>query len=98
MYGFLRQTRMRLYGNFTAANHYMSTNYDIIITGGGPIGIACALGLTHLMSTLFFGISPYDPITLASVSALLIAVAFLACLIPARRAAAVDPMIALRAD
>jgi thioredoxin reductase (NADPH) len=45
---------IRLYGNFALQNRYMSTNYDIIITGGGPIGIACALearkaGLNYLI-------------------------------------------------
>jgi len=65
---------------------------------GVVIGIASALGLTRLMSTLLFGVSPYDPVTLASVSVLLVTVAFLACLIPARRAASTDPMQALRTE
>ena len=65
---------------------------------GVAIGITSALGLTQLMSTLLFGISPYDPATLAGVSVLLIVVAFLACLIPARRAASLDPMQALRTE
>jgi ABC-type antimicrobial peptide transport system permease subunit len=63
---------------------------------GVAIGIASSLVLTRLMSTLLFGISTHDPVTLSGVSALLIVVAFLACLIPARRAASVDPMQALR--
>jgi predicted permease len=65
---------------------------------GVAIGIASSLVLTRLMSTLLFGISTHDPVTLSGVSALLIVVAFLACLIPARRAASVDPMQALRTE
>jgi len=65
---------------------------------GALIGIGVALGLTQLMGSLLFGVSPYDPVTLIGVSVLLISVAFLACFIPARRAASVDPAQALRAE
>jgi ABC-type lipoprotein release transport system permease subunit len=63
---------------------------------GVAIGIAAALGLTELMRSLLFGVSPQDPLTLASVAALLILVALLASYIPARRAMHVDPAVALR--
>ncbi len=63
---------------------------------GVAIGIAAALGLTELMRSLLFGVSPQDPLTLASVAALLILVALLASYIPARRAMRVDPAVALR--
>src|SRR3984893_1217908 len=63
---------------------------------GVAIGIAAALGLTELMRSLLFGVSPQDPLTLASVAALLILVALLASYIPARRAMLVDPAVALR--
>jgi putative ABC transport system permease protein len=63
---------------------------------GLAIGIAGALALTSLLGSLLFGISPRDPVTLAAVAMVLSAVAFLACYIPARRAARVDPMVALR--
>ena len=63
---------------------------------GLVIGGPAALILSRFMSTLLFEISPRDPITFAAVSALLVAVALLACYIPARRATRVDPMIALR--
>ncbi|MGA7919778.1 MAG: ABC transporter permease [Candidatus Acidiferrales bacterium] len=63
---------------------------------GVAIGIAVALGLTHLMITMLFGVSATDPATFAGVATLLIAVALAACYIPARRAMRVDPIVALR--
>jgi putative ABC transport system permease protein len=63
---------------------------------GLALGVAGSLALTRLLSTLLFGISPRDPATLIAVAAILAAVAFAACYIPARRAAAIDPTIALR--
>ena len=65
---------------------------------GLAAGIAIALTLTHLMSGLLFGISATDFGTFAAVSALLCLVALLACLIPARRAMRVDPIVALRSE
>jgi putative ABC transport system permease protein len=65
---------------------------------GVAIGLAGALGLTRFLSGLLFGVEPGDPLTLVTVSALLIAVAFLASYIPARQAARVDPLVALRHD
>jgi predicted permease len=63
---------------------------------GVAIGLAGALGLTRFLSGLLYGVKPGDPLTLVAVSTLLMAVAFLACLIPARQAAKVDPMVVLR--
>jgi putative ABC transport system permease protein len=63
---------------------------------GVGIGIAGALGLTHFLSSLLYGVKPTDPATYVAVSALLLGVATLASFIPARRATKVDPMVALR--
>jgi ABC-type antimicrobial peptide transport system permease subunit len=65
---------------------------------GLGVGMALALGLTRLMSGLLFGISPRDPITFALVPLVLLLVALAATYLPARRAAQLDPMEALRAE
>ena len=67
-----------------------------IISAGLISGIALALPISRLVSDFIAGVSPYDPLTYVSVTALLSAVALLACYFPARRATRVDPMIALR--
>jgi ABC-type antimicrobial peptide transport system permease subunit len=63
---------------------------------GVAIGLGAALGLTRLVASMLFGISAHDPVTMAGVATLLAFVALVGCFLPARRAARVDPMVALR--
>ena len=63
---------------------------------GAAIGFAAALVLTRLMSSLLFGVSPSDPLVYVSAGVVCFAAALVACLLPARRATQVDPLIALR--
>jgi len=73
--------------------------YSARITGTGlAIGIVTAIGATRLLATLLFGISPLDPLTFTAVSVVLAAVAFAASFVPTRRAASLDPMLALREE
>jgi hypothetical protein len=65
---------------------------------GAGLGLVAAAGLTRLMSSLLFGVTARDPVTYTAVSALLITAAVLASYLPARRAIAVDPVQALRAE
>ena len=62
------------------------------------VGLVGALGLTRMMSSLLFGVTPTDPFTFFSVLALLLLVALSACLFPASRAMRIDPMVALRTE
>jgi predicted permease len=65
---------------------------------GAGIGLLIAVGMARWMSKMLFGVSAYDPLTFVTVAGLLVAVALVACWLPARRAAHVDPMVALRRD
>jgi putative ABC transport system permease protein len=73
----------------------LSRGVKLALIGIG-IGLAMALAVTRLMQGLLFGVSATDSVTFATVAALLFVVALLACLIPARRATRVDPLVALR--
>jgi predicted permease len=67
-----------------------------LVIVGVVIGITAALALTRFLSSLLYGVEPNDPLTLIAVSLVLVAVTLVACYIPARRAARIDPMLALR--
>jgi putative ABC transport system permease protein len=62
------------------------------------VGVPAALALTRLMGSLVYGISPRDPLTFAALPLLVAVVAAAACYLPARRAARVDPVVAIRSD
>jgi ABC-type antimicrobial peptide transport system permease subunit len=77
----------------------MFVRQGLVLAGvGAAFGLGAAVGLTRLMKSLLFGISPLDPVTYAGVAAVLVAAAALASYFPARRATAVDPVEALRAE
>jgi ABC-type antimicrobial peptide transport system permease subunit len=65
---------------------------------GIAFGLLAAMGLTRFISNLLYGVSATDPITFSTVSALLIVVILFACYIPARRAASLNPIDALRIE
>jgi putative ABC transport system permease protein len=68
----------------------------MLTVAGIGIGLVVAFSLTRLIGSLLFGVSASDPLTGMAVALLLFVIAMLACVIPARRAARVDPMVALR--
>jgi predicted permease len=65
---------------------------------GAAVGCAAAFGLTRVLRTLLFGVSPTDPVSFAAVAFLLVVVALVACWWPARAAMKVEPAVALRVD
>jgi predicted permease len=102
-YSVLQRTReigIRLaLGEQTGRLRWMFIRSALLLTGSGiAIGLAAAAGLMRLMKSLLFGVSPLDPFTYASVLIVLAASAVFASYLPARRAAAVNPVEALRAD
>jgi len=68
----------------------------IVIAGGIAAGLVGSYALSRFLEGFLFGVKPTDPMTFAAVAAALAAVALLACYLPARKAAGVDPMVALR--
>ncbi len=70
----------------------------VLVGGGAVLGLATAVGFSRLVASQLYGVSPYDPLALAASALLMFAIAFVACSVPARRAAQVDPLIAMRAE
>jgi len=78
---------------------WMFVRSALVLTAVGVvIGVGAAAGLVSLMKSLLFGVSPFDPVSFVAVPVVLAAAAALASYLPARRAAAVDPVVALRAE
>jgi hypothetical protein len=67
-----------------------------LTAGGLVIGMAAALGVTRFLEFLLYNVSSTDPVTFVGIACLLLAVAFLGCLLPARKAARISPVVALR--
>ena len=77
----------------------MVLKQGLVLTGIGlAIGVAASLGMTQALRSMLYEISPIDPLTFLGVALLMVGVALLACYLPARRAASVDPMVALRCE
>lgn len=86
-------------GAQTGALQWLFVRHGLALAGVGAVtGLAAAAGLTRLMKSVLFGISPIDPLTYTAVPLVLVAAAVLASYLPARRAAAVDPVETLRAE
>jgi putative ABC transport system permease protein len=78
---------------------WMILRQGLSLAGAGLlVGVAGSLVLTRLMSTLLFGVEPTDVLTFLGVSVVIMAVAALACFVPARRATGIDPISALRSE
>jgi predicted permease len=70
----------------------------ILVTVGSVVGVMVALGLVRFVESLVFGLQPRDPLTVAAAVALLLAIGLVAGYLPARRAARIDPLVALRTE
>ena len=90
--------RMALGANGTAVRGLVLRQVGVMLAIGGAIGIALALGLGRAARSLLYQLEGHDPVSLVMAVLLLAAIALAAGFIPARRAAMVDPMHALRYD
>ena len=73
-------------------------NAAVLVIWGLALGLACALASTRLLKSFLFGVGQYDPFTVVTVSVLLVVCGLMAAFVPARRAASIDPMQALRTE
>jgi ABC-type antimicrobial peptide transport system permease subunit len=86
-------------GSQPAAVVRMFVSHSVVLVGIGVlIGVGMAIGVTRSMAFLLFGIRQVDPVTYVAVPGVLALAALLASYLPARRAAAVDPVVALKSE
>jgi ABC-type antimicrobial peptide transport system permease subunit len=90
--------RLALGASRSAVLGLMMTDSAKVVVPGACVGLAAALAATRLVSAQLYGLTATDPLTLVAAVVLLLAVAALAAFIPARRAAAIDPVEALRSE
>jgi ABC-type antimicrobial peptide transport system permease subunit len=88
--------RMALGARTTSVLALVIRQAVVLVGAGVGMGVLAALGVNRLLASLLVGVTSNDPFTLLSVSGLMLAVALVACYVPARRASKVDPMVALR--
>ncbi len=86
-------------GAEAAAVRRLFVRQGLLLAGLGVVaGLGCAIPLSRYLASLLYGVQPFDPVTYVAVAALLILIALTATYLPARRASAVEPVEALRAD
>ena len=90
--------RMAMGAQRTQLTGLFVTQGLMLTVAGIVIGVAVSFGVMRLMSSLLFNVSPMDPVTYVAATAAIVAIAWLACYLPSRRAAAVNPVDALRAE
>jgi len=77
----------------------MFVRHGLLLTGIGVVcGLVASFFIMRLMSSLLFNVSPIDPVTYATITVVIVAIAYVACYLPSRRAATVEPVNALRAE
>ena len=92
------QARRAAMLEFGAVTQIKRVTASIVASAGLAFGVAGAIALTRQMDKLLFSVSPTDPTVLICVGILLVAVAMIACILPARRAASIHPIRVLRTE
>ena len=90
--------RMALGAQASAVVRAVIRSALVLAAVGIALGVAGAFGVTRFLGSFLFGVNPMDPVTLAAVAVLLVAVTIVASWVPARRAAGVNPVSALRSE